>query len=681
MTSHPPSAKNKDHQVSEPLELYSSAGHSPGRHSKNLFNSESIRSITSHDLLPESLAKFRIHCKIKISNYLENRLLEIHKEIECQVVSIYLINETGYLANVAYFGFDKNGIELHSETLSNEVYSVNAVTSAVAHTLIPCEGDSYGKQLIYKDISKSNDDFIDKSKKIELERLCGTLRAVCLTPINGPNRTFGVIRVINKIDIQTKLCKDLSFSGGDLEKLCSIAEKISANLRELSSDQRQGLLGYVSLAINSRKVTPDLTYRDYKGLLEHLHRVLYHLAFGEDNGVVSATLRLCSYTKETKKLVAVLSFTKNEKTPKENSDRISDDPAQPMVWKVLDSNIDICIADLPSEINRDETPIINKQWIVDNNIKGLFCTPLYSRGAPFGTLTLFTGHRYLISDKDISYYKLIALQLSTVMALTFSENLVVDGSVNKKVISEFAAEACVGHLVPEKIMTDDVSSWLYSFKFWDLPIEDIRSSINFADCLDLQDCINDLFGNEMLPYEELCLVQLLSNGLPDKDVLYQLELLASISHFPVFPETSASAIDKLSSITYADASQGANFNELRRRVKMYREHHAALEKICMQDSSGALIELRRVNKKRNSYIFHDHTLIMAELSAWVMIGRVKGGIYYKLIQSSCIEGFKPNEYSSMCSRAFFSLRPDSAESNTIQDVMIINIPKSIIRTL
>jgi len=144
-------------------------------------------------------------------------LAELVADITCEVLhaessSVFMI-EDGILRRVSIFDQD-------SHWFSDESYAIGqGITGQAA---LAGESERYGKPVIENAVDKSPEVISAHLEEYRNHLKSGEVRHLIAVPLNGQNRTFGVLRVINKLTDDGKI-DPAGFSQHDLEIMTTIA--------------------------------------------------------------------------------------------------------------------------------------------------------------------------------------------------------------------------------------------------------------------------------------------------------------------------------------------------------------------------------------------------------------------------------------------------------------------------
>lgn len=382
---------------------------------------------------------------IQRTKLIQDFLEDIQATVRAQVCSIFLVDDTGNLRRNGITGFDRNGAPIREDQYSQEEYPLDG-TSAVSKAAQPTDG-RYGHYIYIESVHDHCPDFVRSDKLKDHEAICGRIDAAVFIPIHGPNRSYGVLRVFNKVSDDKRPIYKAAFTSEEQIYLAQAAAYLGSNLRELRKNQDQEfalvlqnnillkwaeinrqVLGYN--ANNDREVHQEIlsTYRS----------ILRHLACPPDSHVKSAILRLIG---SDNKLTHVASYTRDEDGYKDNMPRTlppldrDTKGVYSLVGAVAQTGKDRIVRDITSP---DSLGLfVNQAWIESNNLQDFLCIALKANDNIIGTLSLFTGKNRCLALEDLRYLKGISSSIGLYTSLIFSSPNTPRGQINQEQLERF----------------------------------------------------------------------------------------------------------------------------------------------------------------------------------------------------------------------------------------------------
>jgi hypothetical protein len=380
------------------------------------------------------------------SELIRNFLQDIQVTISAQVCSIFLINENGNLRREGIIGFDQQGQLLDERRYGTEEYPLDG-TSAVGNTAQPADS-RYGRYFYIESVHDNCPEFVRRDKLQAQEAICGRIDPAVFVPIHGPNRSYGVLRVFNKINKEdNKPIPGAKFTVDEQIYLAQAAAYIGLNLRELrkSQDQDFSLVLQNNILLEWAKINQQVLSSDesnerkvHQEIHSIYHSILSHLARSSDSYVKSAILRLI---RSDTMLAHVTSYTRDEDGYKDNEPRSRsplDRGAQGrfnLVGEVAQTGKDCFIRDItgPDSIGL----FVNQEWIQSNNLQDFFCIALKVNDDIIGTLSLFTAKNRCLALEDRRYLKGVASAIGLYTSLIFSSPDVERGKIDPRFLDRF----------------------------------------------------------------------------------------------------------------------------------------------------------------------------------------------------------------------------------------------------
>ena len=373
-------------------------------------------------------------------------LKDIQATVNAQVCSIFLINENGHLKRDGITGFDQYGQPLDERRYGTEKYPLDG-TSAVGKTAQPADG-RYGHYLYIESVHNNCPDFVRGDKLKEQEAVCGRIDPAVFVPIHGPNRSYGVLRVFNKVNKEdNKPIPGARFTVDEQVYLAQAAAYLGLNLRELRKNQDQdfSLVLQNNILLEWAKINQQILSSNesnerkvHEEIFTIYQSILRHLARSSDSYAKSAILRLI---RSGNMLAHVARYTRDEDGYRDNRLRqlsTLDRGAQgtfSLVGEVAKTGRDCFIRDITSPGSIEL--FVNQEWIRSNNLQDFFCIALKVNDETIGTLSLFTGKNCCLALEDQRYLKGVASAIGLFTSLIFSSPDVPRGKIDPHFLDRF----------------------------------------------------------------------------------------------------------------------------------------------------------------------------------------------------------------------------------------------------
>lgn len=307
------------------------------------------------------------------NDVIEKALKIVRERLNSQTAAIFLFSKDGCLHRQKILGVDANGLEIDDRWFENEIYKPGE--SFTGKAILPSE-DSFGKPYSENDLSEIL--LNTKSKEKYSEKLGGIYSAIAV-PLDGQNKTFGVLEVINKFDPNKKRAiSDSGFSQEEIHWLSTIGLSVASAISNLRKKQQVKLLGDLSDSLVGSCNNSVQIQEAYRSVVQRL--------ISENTAFEVCILRV-----------------KNERGFLEVVDKAGVDR---VIWdKRLDeprSNEDGLVGSAMSikkyvikEINNENIKEFkNQDWIKLNQFKSFGCFPIIYKEEVVGAISLYTGYKY-----------------------------------------------------------------------------------------------------------------------------------------------------------------------------------------------------------------------------------------------------------------------------------------------
>jgi hypothetical protein len=374
---------------------------------------------------------------LQLKEMLDHATKVIHKNLDAQISSVFLIDKSGKLSRQSLYGITNRKQIVDSKWFAEEKYSIDNQT-LVGKTAVPsfaaanqASGRRFG-ELYYTNTTSPDITSADNRERYTEE--FGPMHEVMAVPINNRNRTFGVLRIINKIDKRTqKIMKTSPFNERDFFYLSLFASEIGYALLNFERDTNRRLFSSLLKEITRPE---DCDYHDKQAtyIKSFLNNVLTFLVKNETLPFNFATIRFFCKEPESYNVAALAAFD-----PKLNESDRNNDPI-PMsmhtfVGITCTKKQHIVISDISPKL----TQFHNKAWIQKHGFSTFCCFPLTCRSIQeeqaYGTLSLYTGYRYIYDTKTIELLQTLS---DTIATFLYVENAKAGG----RDIYELLASVC-----------------------------------------------------------------------------------------------------------------------------------------------------------------------------------------------------------------------------------------------
>lgn len=327
----------------------------------------------------------------------QNALKLVCDKLNAQTAAVFLISKNGVLERAGIYGLDKYGKSLSNEWFSEEAYQVGE--SFTGRAIRPKEGSGYGEIQYTENLNSEN--LKPKNKKEYLDKL-GDLRCAIAIPLNGRNKTYGVLRVVNKIDRITAKDEVLSpskapFSKDDVRLLLFLATYIANALSNFRRDVQVEILKYLSRLLIQPSPGTD------RSLENTYQRVVDLLVQNPETAFKAGILRIKNDSSGALEVKAI-SFSPGVTDNRDNSPRKDHDDG--FLWLIAENRKRLILQDIQKEDQISQFK--NKNWIKDNYFQSFGCFPLVAKNETLGTLSLYTGYNYEFYPDSIEFLQGVA---------------------------------------------------------------------------------------------------------------------------------------------------------------------------------------------------------------------------------------------------------------------------------
>jgi GAF domain len=340
----------------------------------------------------------------------------VSREINPQVISIFIFLKDGYIERVGIFGIDQlkekipdNWLienNVRERYLPGESFSGAALSSK--------EKNVYGEPVLSQDLEN---DFDLKHGKKYKEKL-GFLQCGISVPLNGTHHTFGTIEIINKINSKTGNpdCSIL-LNQRDLCWLAIVGSHVSTAISRLRKFKEDSVIKYLTQKLVQKNVSEDNVFDNVAKMLAEETLMPYKVCiirFLQDD-----------------EFLPVSGIAATPDINLSNKGFSSRNINEGMIGQV-------CKKGTPKEINKIDERIdefLSKKWIEDSDLKSFFCYPLLIKGDIVGVISVFTGYEHYLHSSGRRFLQTIAYLLAAyrvgIRSSKFDDEIIVPLSVQR----------------------------------------------------------------------------------------------------------------------------------------------------------------------------------------------------------------------------------------------------------
>jgi hypothetical protein len=329
-------------------------------------------------------------------NIIKNALAIACDKLHCQAAAVFLFSsKDGLLERVGIQGKNLNGELIDNNWFSQEKYEVGE--SFTGRAAMPQVNSKYGKTQVCYDFS--SEDLKNKNKYLDE---LGKLNIGIAMPLNGRNKTYGVLRIINKIDNENSI-SDNGFSESDIDFIAFLAGAIAAAISNFHRDAENNILRYLKDSL----IESDLSDFDYSSFYK---KILGFLT-GSETAFKAAILRVKNNDSGDMD-VRISSYTDGVTNKENNKPRRSN---QGFVGLVTESRKPKII----KKISKSGTieKFISSEWMKENKFESFGCFPLIvpQKKDIVGTLSLFAGREYEFHSGSIDFLNNVTSSVSIII--------------------------------------------------------------------------------------------------------------------------------------------------------------------------------------------------------------------------------------------------------------------------
>jgi GAF domain-containing protein len=303
----------------------------------------------------------------------------VNSAIGARATSIFLYSKRGTLVRFAHAG-------IHGDTAESFWPSEDAVGRCVS----AAAGEKYGE--IQRSLAPHGE-LSDKTLALYREVLPAA-EVICL-PLNGPNRTYGVLRCIGRIIEEGEA---ETYDNSDVSALTVFAHQLAISM---SSVRRK-----LELDVNAQITSLLAEYTDSTHVCQHVAEALV----GELTEFAACSIRLMNWEGDLKLsyLAAADGVTRH---PPDHIIRRVD---QGFARQALETRTVVVVASIQSRLAEFYSPA----WLAENNFQTCAVFPIALSDTEIGILTLYLWYSFAFAETRIRFIESICQQLATAINLT-----------------------------------------------------------------------------------------------------------------------------------------------------------------------------------------------------------------------------------------------------------------------
>ncbi len=331
-------------------------------------------------LEPSNISTFLSRTHESKREVIQHALEIVNNKLCSQASSIFLYSKNGVLERAGIFGIDKDGKQIHQDWFLHETYRAG---EGLPGRAAQPKDDFYGEIQSYLHLSK--EDLTEESAR-EYKNKLGELRCAISIPLNGRNKTYGVLQVVNKIDSEKQLFpSDALFSKEDFVWLSFLAASVASALSNFRTAIQGKILQYLG-----------------RLLIKPSHRNVYQevislLVNNPETSFKAGILRVLDDDSNLLKMKGKASVDGIDELRKDRDVVVG----QGLAGVVAESQSRLILQGINGD--KEIVKFENQEWIRNNNFEAFGCFPICIKGEILGTLSLYTGYNYDFYPGSINF--------------------------------------------------------------------------------------------------------------------------------------------------------------------------------------------------------------------------------------------------------------------------------------
>ncbi|MDJ0735752.1 MAG: GAF domain-containing protein [Nostocaceae cyanobacterium] len=364
------------------------------------------------DITPESLLSHLQEVRnqlisLKDENDVINKALSfVRDKLHSQTASIFMFGKDGLLHRKGIQGVDSHGKDIDNHWFSTEKYAVGeSFTGKTAYS----QEDGFGKPQCSNNLKEED---LDGESRDKYYKKLGKMNSFLAVPLNGQNKTYGVLEVINKIHpITKKITSYYGFTKDEIHWLSTIASAVATALSNIRRNRQNKLESDISNFL--------VNYQDEQKAYDEVvtRLVSEHTAF-----------EVCILRVKNKSGMLELKAKKYvERINWEDREDECIKPGEGFVGKVVESKKEEIVEDIEQQIQEFN----NKEWIINNKFKSFACFPLVYYNEVIGTLSVYTKYNYKFHDSCQEFLKRVSSLIAAFIVRTKVDRVNVYNSTSE----------------------------------------------------------------------------------------------------------------------------------------------------------------------------------------------------------------------------------------------------------
>jgi signal transduction histidine kinase len=324
---------------------------------------------------------------------IKEALSQVRNRLKARVACLFLFDKDGFIRRFGIDGVDKDGMPIDNNWFPDERYRPRESFSAA---VIPPSGEDsgYGKPIWSNDLS--NWDLNPETSNPYREKL-GSLLCAISVPLNGKNRTFGALEVLNKLS-----SNDDTFSSDDIFWLMGIGAIVANVISSCRQAEEADFFKEISRIIIDPPILSGSAGSNESSIYQFIAELLTRDLF---------PYKACVIRKSEGDLLEVIATSApGSQGDRDNSSR----KPEGVIGEVFNTGEPKFVVDISSSVHE----YCNIKWIEENGLKSHGCYPLSIDGKCVGTISVFTGYNYYFHEDDRSLLERISLLVASFIRKT-----------------------------------------------------------------------------------------------------------------------------------------------------------------------------------------------------------------------------------------------------------------------
>jgi GAF domain-containing protein len=194
---------------------------------------------------------------------IDTALSLVRDRLHSQTASIFIFSKDGRLERSGIQGIDIEGNAIDNDWFAEESYEVGE--SFTGRIAVSSDSSLYGKPQWFE---TTQDKRLTERSLIEYSRKIGAIRCAVGVPLNGQNRTYGVLEIINKLHPNTQeMTSCSSFSSEEIYWLDALGANIATSISNLRRNNQLEMLTNLGHLLVGASTDSNFTFQNIGKLI------------------------------------------------------------------------------------------------------------------------------------------------------------------------------------------------------------------------------------------------------------------------------------------------------------------------------------------------------------------------------------------------------------------------------